>query len=154
MMAEETQTEETWLRLTEGVLAVEAVSAFLSVPRAGGVCLFVGITRRWTGEAETVRLEYECYEAMALREMERLAGEAVGRWSLERVALHHRVGVVPVAEASVVVGASAPHRADAFAACRYLIDALKETVPIWKREVYADGRTEWIEGAGRKPKVE
>jgi molybdopterin synthase catalytic subunit len=127
-------------------LDIGAAAAFLQVPEAGGVALFVGTTRRWTGERETARLEYECYEPMARKEMEALAGEAGRRWPVQRVVLLHRLGVVPLAEASVVVGVSTPHRADAFEACRFLIDRLKQRVPIWKREVYADGTTAWVEG--------
>ena len=85
---------------------------------------------------------------MAEREMARLCTEALGRWPLERACLLHRLGEVPVAEASVIVGASSPHRAAAFEACRWLIDSLKETVPIWKREHYADGSVEWVTPTG------
>ena len=135
-----------WLLLQHSPLNVGTAFAFLQTPRAGGIDLFVGTTRQWTGDKETVRLEYDCYAAMALKEMERLAGEAQARWPVERVCILHRLGIVPPAEASVVVGVATPHRADAFAACRYLIDTLKQQVPIWKREVYADGETEWVEG--------
>ena len=135
-----------WLLLQHEPLDVGAAFTFLQTPKAGGIDLFVGTTRQWTADTETVRLEYDCYEAMALKEMERLAEEAHARWPVERVCLLHRLGVVPPAEVSVVVGVATPHRADAFAACRFLIDALKQQVPIWKREVYADGSTEWVEG--------
>ncbi len=140
------QKKESQIALTDEPLDVGASFAFLQTPAAGGIALFVGTTRRWTKERETVRLEYDCYRPMARKEMERLAGEAADRWPVERVVLLHRLGVVPVAEASVVVGVATPHRADAFEACRFLIDALKRQVPIWKREVYADGQTEWVEG--------
>ncbi len=135
-----------WFLLQHEPLDVGAAFAFLQTPRAGGIDLFVGTTRQWTGDKETTRLEYDCYEAMALKEMERLAGEACERWPVERVFIAHRLGVVPPAEASVVVGVATPHRADAFEACRFLIDTLKQQIPIWKREVYADGETEWVEG--------
>lgn len=135
-----------WLLLQHEPLDVGTAFTFLQTPKAGGIDLFVGATRQWTAGKETVRLEYDCYEAMALKEMERLAEEAQARWPVERVCLLHRLGIVPPAEASVVVGAATPHRADAFAACRFLIDTLKQQVPIWKREVYADGSTEWVEG--------
>lgn len=135
-----------WFLLQHEPLDVGAAFTFLRTPKAGGIDLFVGTTRQWTADKETVRLEYDCYEAMALKEMERLAEQAQARWPVERVCLLHRLGIVPPAEASVVVGVATPHRADAFAACRFLIDTLKEQVPIWKREVYADGSTEWVEG--------
>ena len=135
-----------WFLLQHEPLDVGAAFAFLQTLRAGGIDLFVGTTRQWTADKETTRLEYDCYEAMALKEMERLADEAWARWPVERVCVLHRLGVVPPAEASVVVGVATPHRADAFDACRFLIDALKQQVPIWKREVYASGETEWVEG--------
>ena len=136
-----------WIQLQRGPLDVGAADAFLRTPAAGGIALFTGTTRQWTDGRETAELEYEAYEAMALKEMRRLAETARAKWPVEKIALLHRLGVVPLAEASVICGAATPHRAAAFAACRFLIDALKEHVPIWKCEVYADGRTEWVRGA-------
>ncbi len=141
----EKKDDRQWLYLQHDALDVAGAYAFLQSPKAGGIDLFIGTTRQWTGETETKRLDYECYEAMALKEMEALAREALSRWPVVRVCIHHRLGIVPPAEASVILGVSTPHRADAFAACRYLIDTLKQQVPIWKREVYADGSTEWVE---------
>ncbi len=142
----EDRTERTWIRIQEAPLALEEASEFLRVEEAGGVDLFLGTTRRWTGDRETVLLEYECYEAMALSEMNRLLREAVGRWPVSRACLLHRTGKVPLREASVIVGVSTPHRAEAFAACRYLIDELKKRVPIWKKERFADGSSDWVKG--------
>lgn len=119
---------------------------FLYTADAGGVGVFLGTTRRWTDGRETERLSYECYEAMALAEMQRIADAACDRWPVKRLCLWHRLGDVPAGEASVLVGIATPHRAEAFAACRYLIDTLKAQVPIWKRERYTDGTTEWVEG--------
>ena len=138
--------KETWIELQDGPLAIQAAADFLYTPPAGGVSLFVGTTRRWTEGRETVELEYECYREMARKEIERLLADALDQWPVARACVLHRLGVVPVAEASVIVGVATPHRADAFAACRYLIDTLKRQVPIWKREVFADGKTEWVEG--------
>jgi molybdopterin synthase catalytic subunit len=140
------RTEDTWLSVQEAVLDVAAAVAFLQTPRAGGIDVFLGTTRQWTGTAETVYLAYEAYVPMALRVMERLVETARQQGPVLKAVLWHRLGVVPVAEASVLVGVATPHRAEAFAACRYLIDALKQEVPIWKREHYADGRTAWVEG--------
>lgn len=123
-----------WTALTEAALDVPAVHAFLEDERAGGTAVFVGSSRRWTKGRETDLLSYEAYRPMAAAELSRLAEEAVRRWDVVRVALLHRLGDVPPPEASVVVGVSAPHRADAFAACRWLIDTLKRDVPIWKTE--------------------
>lgn len=139
-------SERTWIRIQEGRLDLEAVSDFLRVEEAGGVDVFLGTTRRWTSGRETALLEYECYESMALAEMGRLLVEAEDRWPVSRACLVHRTGAVPLRETSVIVGVSTPHRDAAFGACRYLIDALKQRVPIWKRERFADGTMEWVEG--------
>lgn len=148
MSNSELRTETAWVRLGRERLDTEKADAFLRTPRAGGICLFAGTTRQQGAEpSPTTHLEFEAYETMALREMERLVGETRARWpALERAVLLHRLGTVPLEEASVITGASAPHRKAAFAACRFLIDRLKEQVPIWKREHYADGRARWIEG--------
>lgn len=111
--------------------------------RAGAVVVFLGTTRVRNEGRRVLRLEYEAFRTMAEGEMRRLAGEAGRRWLLRRVALVHRTGVVPVGEVSVGVAVSAGHRAEAFAACRWLIDRLKATVPIWKREHFPGGRV-WI----------
>jgi molybdopterin synthase catalytic subunit len=139
-------SQRMWICIQEEHLDVEAVSGFLRVEEAGGVDIFLGTTRRWTSGRETVLLEYECYEAMALSEMRRLLREADERWPIIRACLLHRTGEVALRETSVIVGVSTPHRDAAFAACRYLIDALKKRVPIWKRERFVDGTTEWVEG--------
>lgn len=136
--------EHVWVGLDFGKLSEDDARSFLSHENAGAVCIFAGTTRRMTGEEETQRLEYDCYPEMALAEMERIASAALEKWSLHRIVVHHRTGVVPIAEASVLTGASASHRDDAFAACRFLIDTLKDRVPIWKKEIYADGRSEWV----------
>jgi molybdopterin synthase catalytic subunit len=146
----EHRDETVWLSISSAPLDESASMSFLRTPAAGGINVFVGTTRRWTDGQETVRLEYECYEGMALQEMQRLVEAAQARWPVQRVCVLHRVGVVPPAQASVLVGVATPHRAEAFAACRFLIDTLKERVPIWKREVYSDGTTTWVEGS-RKP---
>lgn len=125
-------------------LDLELVDEFLRDERSGAVCIFTGTTRRWTGSAETLRLDYEAYDAMAEAVMRGLVEESVSRWRVSGVAVLHRTGQVPVAEASVIIGVSAPHRAHAFEACRWLIDTLKTEVPIWKKESYADGRSEWV----------
>lgn len=131
------------VRVQREPLDVAEVDAFLRNERAGGACIFSGTTRRWTEKRETERLEYEAYDQMARDVMQRLAHSAHERWDLVRVAVIHRTGLVPVMDVSVLVGVSAPHRDDAFAACRWLIDTLKRDVPIWKKEHYADGTREW-----------
>lgn len=148
-----------WCALSTVPLPVGEAAAFLATPEAGGLALFVGTTRRWTEEEgetrgpdrlprETERLRYEAYEPMALAELVRLADEAAARWPVAKCCLWHRLGEVPLAEASVVVGVATPHRAEAFAACRWLIDTLKARVPVWKREVFADGTEAWVRPQG------
>ena len=134
------------IKLQQSPLEAGAAFSFLQDEHAGAIAIFVGTTRQWTDEIETTRLEYEAYEPMAVKEMKRLAAEAKERWPVLRLVLIHRLGGVPIKEASVLVGVAAPHRKTAFEACRFLIDTLKERVPIWKNEHYADGATEWIGG--------
>ena len=108
----------------------------------GAVVSFVGTVRSTNHGQIVVRLEYEAYDAMALRVFERLASEARERWGA-RVAIHHRTGALNPGELAVVISAAAPHRADAFEACRHAIEALKKDAPIWKREIYPDGSS-WV----------
>jgi len=112
-------------------------------PAAGASVLFLGTTRNENAGRRVTRLEYEAFATMAVREMRTLARQARRRWPIRRVAMVHRVGVVPVGEASVGIAVSAGHRAEAFEACHWLIDRLKELVPIWKKEHYRGG-TVWI----------
>lgn len=143
----EVRDEQHWILLTDRPLDTAASANFLRDESAGGIDLFLGTTRRWTGERETDTLEYEAYGRMAVEEMKRLAEQAFARWPLAKVVVHHRIGVVSTTDTSVIVGTSSPHRKDAFAATRFLIDTLKQDVPIWKRERFADGTTEWVEGS-------
>ncbi len=109
----------------------------------GATVLFVGSTRDQNEGRRVVELQYEAYEEMALKEMERIGSAAEAQWQIGKIALVHRLGNVPLGEASVAVAVSAPHRSDAFAAARYAIDQLKKTVPIWKKEVFEGGEV-WI----------
>jgi len=127
-------------------------SHVLGDPALGGVCTFEGATRDDADpdHGPVVRLEYEAYEAMARRQMATLADKALHRWGPGRVAMVHRIGQVPVGDVSVMIAVACGHRAEAFAACRWLIDTLKRDVPIWKRDVYADGFVRWVDPtAGR-----
>lgn len=120
-----------------------ALLAEVSDARAGAVVVFVGTTRRENAGRQVHRLEYEAFERMAIREMRQLGAEARRRWPLKKVAMVHRTGIVPVREASVAIAVSAAHRTEAFEACRWLIDRLKEIVPIWKKEHFRGGEV-WI----------
>jgi molybdopterin synthase catalytic subunit len=130
-------------RLTADPIDLEAVVAEVADERAGAIATFVGTTRIESRGHTVTRLEYEAYEGMAEQEMARIAEELVARYDLVKVAITHRVGRVDIGEASVAIAVSAPHRADALAACKDAIDTLKETVPLWKKEIY-EGGEEWI----------
>jgi MoaE-MoaD fusion protein len=129
--------------LSERPLSLEAAVDEVRADEAGAIATFVGTTRSRSRGRTVERLEYEAYAGMAEGVMARIADELKGRYDLCDVAIHHRVGTVAIGETSVVVAVSAPHRADALAACRDAIDTLKETVPLWKKEVY-EGGAEWI----------
>lgn len=111
---------------------------------AGAVVLFLGTTREYTDGRRTASLEYECYRDMAQQKLEQLQTEACQKWSLVHCAIVHRLGDVDLGEASVAVAVSAPHREAAFAAGKWLIDTIKEAVPIWKKENWHDGTSEWV----------
>ena len=130
-------------RVTEAPLSLEAVAAEVADERAGAVATFTGTVRRQSRGREVTHLEYEAYAEMAEDLMARLAGDLEARYDLCSIAIHHRVGRLEVGEASVVIAVSAPHRQDALAACKDAIDRLKETVPLWKKEVY-EGGEEWV----------
>lgn len=132
------------IQLTDNPIDATALLLSAQQPEAGAVVLFLGITRQFTQGRETASLSYEAYREMAVKELGRLEQEARDRWSLIDCSIVHRLGEVPLAEASVAIAVSSPHRAEAFEAGRWLIDALKETVPIWKQERWADGAAEWI----------
>ncbi|HEX6988656.1 MAG TPA: molybdenum cofactor biosynthesis protein MoaE [Bacillota bacterium] len=136
--------------VTTDPLSLDAVAALVNHPRAGAVCVFAGTVRQVTGEHRTSYLAYDAYAEMAVVEMERIAAEIQCRWPRTEVAIHHRAGRVDIGETSVVVAVSAPHRPEAFAACRFGIDELKRRVPIWKKEVYADG-SHWVGRDGTGP---
>jgi molybdopterin synthase catalytic subunit len=129
--------------LSDAPLSLERVAAEVASDDAGAIATFVGTTRAHSRGREVIRLEYEAYEGMAEAEMERIAGELRQRHDVIDVAIHHRVGPVEIGETSVVIAVSAPHRAAAFDACRDAIDTLKQTVPLWKKELYVGGE-EWI----------
>ncbi len=151
MVPQSIKTDTAWLSVQDSVLDVGQAFAFLQTEGAGGINLFVGTTRRWTGDLETASLEYECYAEMALQEMERLIGKAKTQWPVQKACLWHRVGNVPVSEASIVIGVATAHRVASFDATRYLIDTAKQQLPVWKKEIFTDGQTLWVQGS--KPDV-
>ena len=132
------------VELTEQPIDVTAVLARVQSPQAGAVVLFLGTTREFTGEKQTASLDYECYPEMALGKLQELESLAREAWPLVECVIVHRLGHVPLGEASVAVAVSTAHRGDAFNAGQWLIDRLKQVVPIWKKENWADGTSEWV----------
>jgi molybdopterin synthase catalytic subunit len=130
------------MHLTRGPIEVEALLAEVQGPERGGTCLFVGTVRN---DADTTGIDYSAYEAMAYAEIERILEGAKAQWPEARVTLQHRLGLIPVGEASIAIAAAAPHRDDAFAACRYVIEEVKKRLPIWKKEMQAGGTERWVE---------
>ena len=126
------------------------VASMVARPEDGAVTTFLGIVRDHNAGRRVLWLEYESYEPLAVKSCEQIAGEAAERWPGARLAIHHRTGRVDIGEASVVVAAASAHRGDAFAACRYAIERLKQIAPIWKHE-YFEGGESWIEGATADP---
>ena len=122
----------------------DAVTKSVHSENAGAIVLFLGTTRRMTDGKETLRLEYDCYKPMAIAELEKLRTASMKQWPLKACAIVHRVGVVENGQASVVVAVSSPHRVEAFEAAQWIMDTLKRTVPIWKKEQWSDGSTEWV----------
>ena len=139
--------EDLLVRVTgEPIGADEAVS-FVADPGAGGTCVFLGTVRDRSVDGEVTGLTYEAWDELAVRRLEELASEMFERWGLRKVALLHRSGELAVGEVSVVVACSAPHRAEAFDACRHGIEQLKRDVPIWKKEHLRSGDSSWVMGS-------
>jgi MoaE-MoaD fusion protein len=130
-------------RLTEGAIDVQAVAEEVADKGAGAIATFQGTVRAQSRDRSVIALEYEAYSGMAEKVMAEIADEVKGRYELCAVAVTHRLGRVEIGETSVAIAVSAPHRQDALSACRDIIDALKERVPLWKRELY-EGGEEWI----------
>jgi molybdopterin synthase catalytic subunit len=132
------------IKITAEPIDYVAVTDLVRSPLAGAVCTFLGTVREFTGDRRTVALAYESYPEMALKKMAELEEEARRRWPVIELALVHRVGNLELGEVSVAVAVSCPHRHESFEACRWLIDTLKQVVPIWKKEIWADGNEEWV----------
>ncbi len=124
-------------------LDVQSIYTSCSNSSAGAVNMFVGTVRNKTQSKEVIRLEYEAYDSMAIKEIEKLVTKAQEQWPILKAIIHHRVGVLDIGDEAVVIAVSTPHREASFEACKFLIDSLKKTVPIWKKEVFKDG-DEWV----------
>jgi molybdopterin synthase catalytic subunit len=137
-------------RISAEPLDAARVVASVSTPGCGAVATFIGTVRDHNAGRRVLWLEYEAYPALAQRAFARIGAEVTGRWPSVDVAIHHRTGRIAIGEASVVIAAASPHRADAFAASRYAIERVKQIAPVWKHEHFEGGEV-WIEGATADP---
>lgn len=133
---------EQLIRIADNIDTTEAI-AFVQSEESGGIVTFIGTVRNQTQQKKVIKLVFECYEPMAILEMEKIAVQMGKQWNVQRVAILHVTGEKLPGEVVVVIAVAAPHRAAAFEACQYAIDTLKETVPIWKKEFFEDGAV-WV----------
>lgn len=136
---------EPLIQLTREPLDRAALVRAISHPSIGGIVVFEGVVRDNARGKQVCYLEYDVYAEMAIEQIRTIITQAQQRWGVERVAIAHRFGRLEIGETSVIIVVASPHRGEAFEACRYIIDTLKRTVPIWKKEVATDGET-WVEG--------
>ncbi len=136
------------IRIVESKIDREEIVQSVATPESGAIATFDGTVRNHAREKPVTHLHYEAFSEMALKELEKIRAEAMQRWPLNGMAIVHRVGRMEIGESSVFIAVSSAHRKDAFEACRFAIDTLKTTVPIWKKEHYQDGEV-WIEGYGQ-----
>ncbi|XP_076465617.1 molybdopterin synthase catalytic subunit-like [Babylonia areolata] len=138
-----THTGKDHVDVVEDKLSVEEISALATSPTSGAIALFVGTTRDNFEGKRVVRLEYEAYMPMAKKKMLETCQLVRSKWSVENIVMVHRLGVVPVGEASIVIAVSSPHRKEALEAVHFAIDHVKATVPVWKKEIYGDDSSSW-----------
>lgn len=140
--------------VTTAPLDLSALIRLVSTPGpVGAVATFLGLAREEARGRRVLRLEYDAYEPLAVRTLQRIGDEITARWPQVRFAVHHRLGTIEIGGASVAIAAAAPHRAEAFAACRYAIERIKQIAPIWKHEFF-EGGDGWVEGATADPEDE
>ncbi len=135
------------VRITSDPLNPQEAVDFVGEPSAGGICVFLGTVRDHSAAGAVTGLRYEAWDDLAVTRLEEIAAEMFEKWPARRVALLHRTGNLDIGDVSVVVACSAPHRAEAFEACRHGIERLKEDVPIWKKESLASGDAHWVMGS-------
>jgi molybdopterin synthase catalytic subunit len=131
------------IEISSQTINIQSVIDSVSSEKAGAVDVFIGTVRDNSLSKNVVKLEYETYDAMAIKKMEELVNEAKTMWPIEKVGIVHRKGVLQIGDVAVVIAVSTPHRAESFAACQWIIDNLKKVVPIWKKEFYDDGAV-WV----------
>jgi molybdopterin synthase catalytic subunit len=131
------------IKISDKPLNPSDANNFVTNEACGGIVTFIGTARKFTKGKEVLRLEFEAYEPMAIKEMTKIAEQIMVRFPAKKVAIHHRIGIVGLKEIAVVIAVACPHRKAAFEACEFAIDTLKQTVPIWKKEVFEDGEI-WV----------
>ncbi|MGZ3812419.1 MAG: molybdenum cofactor biosynthesis protein MoaE [Mucilaginibacter sp.] len=131
------------IEISDKPLNIQSCIDWVMSPQSGGIDVFIGTVRDATKGKKVIRLEFEAYAAMALKEMEKIAQQALAQWPVQKLLIHHRTGVLEVGEIPVIIAVSCAHRDAAFEACRYVIDTLKQTVPIWKKEIFEGGEV-WV----------
>jgi molybdopterin synthase catalytic subunit len=133
----------TEIKLSVTTLNVQECVDWVTSPESGGIDVFIGTVRNATKGKTVLRLEFEAYDKMAIAEMQKITKQAFEKWPVQKILVHHRTGVLQVGEIPVIIAVGAAHRDAAFDACRYIIDTLKQTVPIWKKEIFEDGEV-WV----------
>lgn len=133
----------TQIEISDKPLNIQYCIDWVMTPQSGGIDVFIGTVRDATKGKTVVRLEFEAYEPMALKEMHKIGKQAFEKWPVQKLLIHHRTGILEVGEIPVIIAVSCAHRDAAFEACRYVIDTLKQTVPIWKKEIFRDGEV-WV----------
>ncbi len=141
------------LEITGNVLSIDKVYNAVRDPEAGGIVIFLGTVRNRTDDKAVFRLEYEAYEPMAMKQIAKIEDEVRSRWNIKRMHVVHRTGRLEIGDIAVIIGISSAHRHEAFSACRYVIDRVKQDVPIWKKEYFEDGSI-WVEGENASPGME
>lgn len=138
-----------WTGITEEVLSTDDILGRVGADEDGAILLFLGVVRDHNDDRPVTGMEYEAYGEMAEGVLENIASEVEERWETDRVVILHRIGPLEIGEASVAIAVSTPHRAEAYEASRYVIEEIKERLPVWKREHYEDGERRWL--PGRRP---
>lgn len=131
------------IKITDNTLSINECLTLAQDLSSGGIATFIGTVRNSTNNKPVVRLEYECYVSMATKEIKKIVDQAISRFSVRNIVVHHRTGILFPGDAAVIIVVSDGHREAVFDACRYMIDTIKQTVPIWKKEIFEDGE-EWV----------
>ncbi len=133
----------TSIKISTERLSLDECYSFVEDDTCGGIAVFVGTVRNSTQNKEVTQLDFSTYKPMAIKEMQKIADQALEKFAIKKIAIHHAEGMLQIGDIPVIITVSAPHRGAAFDACEYAIDTLKETVPIWKKEHFSDGEV-WV----------